>query len=132
MRPDGGDVLSQPAGALEFVDRISQRLNARPDDPLTVKGVRLLFRTMAEVSAMFGIRDGSGMLVWAQMANYGLGWKQLTYGGDHRLDGFYLFKNKDEPLAFVSYPRVTIDPGAVVELEFIRFDLHKQYLRQEK
>ena len=132
MKPDVRKALSQEAGPLEFVDLVSQRLNESPDDPLTVKGVRLLFRIMAEVSAVFGVRDGAGVSVRAQMANYGLEWVQVIHGWDYRLDGFYLFKNREMPLAFVSYPRVTIDPGAVVELEFIRFDLHKQFLRQEK
>ena len=132
MKPDDGNALSQEADVLKRVDLISQRLNASPDDPLTVKGVRLLFRIMAEASAMFGVRDGAGVSVRAQMANYGLEWKQFTYGWDYRVDGFYLFKNREIPLAFVSYPRVTTDPGASVELDFITFDPDNQFLRQEK
>ena len=132
MKPDIKNALSQEMDALEYADLVSRRLNASPDDPLTVKGVHLLFRIMAEASAMFGVRDGAGVSVRAQMANYGLEWRQIINAWDHRPDGFYLFKNRGKPLAFVSYPRVTIDPGASVELDFITFDPDNQFLRQEK
>ena len=113
------------------VEQISQQLNASPDDPLVVKGVRLLYQTLAEVSGWFGVRNGSGLDVRAQMANYGLKWIQLTFTADHRVDGFYLYKNLSEELAFVSYPRTTTDPGKTVEVEYQRFDIPFAGLRQD-